>query len=148
MEVLWVKMEVLGEGEVDKTKCVHVMRGKNWKFFENDLIFNLICAKQVIFATGMNCEQVAKIPWQNFWKICLKWLSQLRSPPASKSRIILCKLATGASTHKQVAKLSHEKCQKPRKFWKFSKYIFRDKGIDSLGSRENFWVSSQLRSRD
>ena len=27
-------MEVLGEGEADKTKCVHMMRGKIEKFLE------------------------------------------------------------------------------------------------------------------
>ena len=133
-----------GEGEVDKTKCVPVMRGKNWKVFENYLRFNPICVKQVIFAIGMSCEQVAKIPWQNFWKICLKWFSRLRSPPTSKSWIILCKLATGAFTHKQVAKLSREKCQKPRKFWKFSKYISRQG--DWLG-RESWELLSKLATK-
>ena len=33
MEVLWVTMEVLGEGEVDKTRCVHVM----WRKTKNCL---------------------------------------------------------------------------------------------------------------
>ena len=34
MEVLWVKMEVLGEGEADKTKCVRVMQGRAKKFLK------------------------------------------------------------------------------------------------------------------
>ena len=29
-----MKMEVLGEGEADKTKCVHVMQGKAKKFLK------------------------------------------------------------------------------------------------------------------
>ena len=57
-----MKMKVLEEGEVDKTKCVHVMREKTTFFFENYHGFNSICAKHAIFATGMSCEKVAKIP--------------------------------------------------------------------------------------
>ena len=29
-----MKMEVLGEGEADKTRCVHVMHGKTKKFLK------------------------------------------------------------------------------------------------------------------
>ena len=55
-------MEVLGEGEAEKTKYVNVMREKTTFFFENYHGFNSICAKHAIFATGMSCEKVAKIP--------------------------------------------------------------------------------------
>ena len=55
---------------------------------------------------------VAKIPWTKFWKFCLKCFSGLEGPLASKSqrksRILLCKLVTWASTREQVAKLSRE----------------------------------------
>ena len=34
IEVLWVTMEVLGEGEADKTRCVNMMRGKTEKFLK------------------------------------------------------------------------------------------------------------------
>ena len=34
IEVLWVTMEALGEGEADKTRCVNMMRGKTEKFLK------------------------------------------------------------------------------------------------------------------
>ena len=58
-------MEVLGEGEVDKTMRVHVMRGKTEIFFKTYLGFNLICAKHTIFTTRLTHEQVAKMSGQN-----------------------------------------------------------------------------------
>ena len=44
---------------------------ENWKVFENRLGFNPICAKHTFFATEMSREQVNKITWHKFWKICL-----------------------------------------------------------------------------
>ena len=34
-------MEVLGEGEADKTRCVHLMRGKTEKFLKTVLNLSL-----------------------------------------------------------------------------------------------------------
>ena len=104
-----------GRGRQDKV-CACEVR-ENWKVFENCHGYNPIYAKHAIFVTGMSCEQVAKTSCQNpltkFLKNLFKCFSQLESSLVSKSWretwIILCKLATRAFTHEQVAKLSHEK---------------------------------------
>ena len=78
-------MAVLGEGEAEKTKGYACDARENWKVFENYLRFNPICAKQVIFATYMTRDQVAKTS---------------RQKPLYKILKILSKsfFATGAST--------------------------------------------------
>ena len=64
---------------------------------------------------------------------------QLKGPLTSKSRReprkFLYNLATGASTRKQVTKLSHENCKKPRILENFLS-LFRDWDIDQPVSRE------------
>ena len=85
MEVLWVKIAVLGEGEAEKTKGYACDARENWKVIESCLRFNLICAKHTFFATHMPREQVTKTS---------------RQKPLYKILKILSKsfFATGAST--------------------------------------------------
>ena len=105
-------MEVLREGKADKTRCVHMMRGKTKFFFENCLRFNPICAKHAIVATQSTCKQVAKMsrenPLNKIFKIFSKFFSRLEGPLEGKLRNLLCKLSTGASTRDQVTKMSCE----------------------------------------
>ena len=58
-----------GRGGQDNEKVCDVKQ--NWKAFKKRLEYSPICAKQAFFAAGMSREQVAKILWHKFWKICL-----------------------------------------------------------------------------
>ena len=91
MEVLWVKMEVLGEGEVDKTMRVHMMRGKTKKFLK--IVLDLILVVQN--------PQFSRLDW-------------LASKLRRESWILLYELVTRASTREQVTKLSHENAKNPK----------------------------------
>ena len=62
-----------GRGGQDKV-CGRDVR-ENWKVFENCHGFKPICAKHMIFATGMSCEQVANMSRQNPLTKFLKNLS-------------------------------------------------------------------------
>ena len=64
MEVLRVRMAVLGEGEAETTKGYACDARENWNFFENCLRFNPICEKHAIFTIHITCGQVAKTSCQ------------------------------------------------------------------------------------
>ena len=91
---------------------------ENWKFFENCLVFNPICAKHAFFATGMSREQVARSSRQNpMWQIVQnlsKCFSRLKGPLTSESRSILSKLVTEASTREPIAKVRRENAKTPK----------------------------------
>ena len=98
-------MEVLGEGEAEKTKGMHVMQGKTKKFFKTVWDLTLLyktrdfCDSNDPRASRQN--ESPKTLQQNL-EILFKSFSQLGHPPASKSRKLLSKLATGTSTHDKV----------------------------------------------
>ena len=92
--------------------CARNMR-ENWKVFENCLRFNPVYAKHAIFATQLTREQVTKMSCQNPVKILFKSFLRLEDPLVRESWNLLYKLATRASTHDQVAKMT-----KTQKFWK------------------------------
>ena len=98
----------------------------------------------------MSHEQVTTPSHQKLLRQNLKNLSKcflrLEGPPVRKSRRepwnYLSNLATGASTHEQVAKLSREKSKNPdfkKKKKKERKFLslFRDRDFDPPVSREN-----------
>ena len=91
------------------------MRRKSEKFLKTVLDLTQF-VQNVFFATRMSREHVAKSSHQNpMWQIlkniskCFSWLE---GPLASKSRSILSKLATRAST--PAAKLSHKNAKNPK----------------------------------
>ena len=108
-----------GRGRQDKM-CACDAR-ENWKIFENCLRFNPICTKHMIFAIQLTHEQVAKTSLQNpvtkILKILSKSFSRLVDPLVRKSQNLLCKLVTGASTHDQVTKMTHENGKNPEIFF-------------------------------
>ena len=75
MEVLWVKMVVLEEGEADKTMKQHVMQGKTEKFLKTILDLTLLVQNmrflQLEWVASKSLGQVTKIQCDKIWKICL-----------------------------------------------------------------------------
>ena len=79
-------MEVLGEGMVDKIRCVHMIRGKTEIFLKT--VWDLILFVQNTRFSRLNWpaskspKWVAKILWTKFWKFCLSlfhdWQIHLR----------------------------------------------------------------------
>ena len=130
-------MEVLREGKADKTMRVHVMQGKTEKFLKIVLDLTLVM-QNTIFTIGLTREKVAKLSYQNplnkILKILSKCFSQLEGPLVSKSRresrILLCKLTTRASTHKQITKLSRENA-KNLEILKIFQVFFATRGLTS-----------------
>ena len=87
---------------------------EKWKLFETCLENDPHCAKHVIFATEISCEQVTKNPYEKIWKniylnIYREWKFHSRGSRVGSCEIFWVTLATGASTCEQVTKLSHEK---------------------------------------
>ena len=120
MKVLWVTMEVLEEGEENKTRCVHVVQGKTEKFLKT--IWDLTLFVQntrfswLNWPTSKSAKWVAKIPWIEFWKFCLSHFHdrQIDSRESYETFCVSSWLELPLATKSR-------KWQKPKNFEKFSK---------------------------
>ena len=113
---------------MNKTLNSHNKWGKNKEFLKTALKITLKAQNthfsRLEWVANKSPSQAAKNPCDKFWKICLNVFHNLKvhlwvSREGSREPFWV-RLATGASTREQVAKLSRENA-KNLDFWNFSK---------------------------